>query len=304
MIEKSAIAVAVDGSAASMAAVRWAATEAGCRRVSLKIVHVCEVNSAYLWAMPRLPEQLREFSRPTVRKAIELARETAPGIEASEWTMAGPVSRMLLLASESVSTLVLGRTGASSLAAQLVGSTVHRMAAHAHCPVVIVPEPSDDRNAAREPGRIVVGMADRPTQGHAIDFAIHEAGRHSIELLAVRAWHGPDGPGTDPAQQEAEQQEQVRQLLASHLAGAQRVSSTALVRAGTPASVLCGSCRPADLLVLGQHRHAPFTPATLGRVIADCIHQAPCPVAVVPEPAAVPQQDRPRVPEVAGLIAY
>jgi len=94
MISPSGIAVAVDGSAVSTAAVQWAAREAAHRRVALTVVHVCEVNSAYLWALPHLPEQLKELSRPMVTEAMELAREAVEGRLAACAQVAGPITSM------------------------------------------------------------------------------------------------------------------------------------------------------------------------------------------------------------------
>jgi nucleotide-binding universal stress UspA family protein len=302
MIIRSGIAVAVDGSPASMAAVQWAAKEAAHRRAALTVVHVCEVNSAYLWALPHLPEQLQQLSRPTVVEAMESARRIAPEIEVGDWTLVGPAARMLLLVSEQASLLVLGRSGKTALAANLVGSLTYRMAAHAHCPVITVPAQLSEEGGRPETKRIVLGLADRPTEGRALGFAIAEAARHGAELLVVRAWHGTD---TDPVFREEEQLEKLNQLVAPHLRQRSAISTTSMIRAGSPASVLSGLCRSDDLLVLGQHRHAPFVPANVGNVIADCLHRAPCPVAVVPEPAVTEaRQERPRVAEAAGLITY
>jgi nucleotide-binding universal stress UspA family protein len=301
MIETFPIGVAVDGSAASMAAVRWAAAAAGRRGVGLKVIHVCEVNLAYLWALPHLPEHLKELCRPSVAEAVELARRTAPGIEVTDWVLVGSAYRMLLLASENAGLLVLGRTGRSSLAAHLVGSTIYKLVAHAHCPIVTLPAPADGDTGPLGPNRIVVGVTERPNQGRAIDFALDQAARHSAELLAVRAWHGTAGQGVDPAVRTGDQLEQVNHLLAGHLAGRAPVPDVAaVVRVGSPAAVLTELCRPDDLLVLGHRRHAPFVPSGIGKVAADCIHQAVCPVAVVPEPdVPADQRERPQVAETA-----
>jgi nucleotide-binding universal stress UspA family protein len=301
MLNQHAIAVAVDGSAASTAAVRWAASEAARRHADLQLVHVSEVNEAYLWSMPELPDYLRELGRPTVTRAIELARRIAPDIEMHERMLIGPAARMLLMVSETAPMVVLGRSGRGALASHLVGSTTYRMAAHAHCPVVIVPSfGALENDGPLEPDRIIVGLADRPTRGLALDFAIDEAARHRVPLQLVRTWqaaHASDRPD--------EQLEQMNALLAKHLTGRRaKVEASASVQAGLPAGVLSGLCRPGDLLVLGQHRHAPFLPPTVGKVVADCIQQAPCPVAVVPEPMVQAEQpERPRINE-AGLIAY
>ncbi len=209
---------------------------------------------------------------------------------------------MLLLVSEQAGLLVLGRSGKTALAVNLVGSVTYRMAAHAQCPVIAVPSRPAEEAGQPEPGRVVVGLADRPTEGRALDFAIAEAAWRGAELLVVRAWHGTEA---DPVFREDEELERLNLLVASHPAHRSAgISSASMVRAGSPATVLAGVCRPGDLLVLGQHRHAPFVPASVGKVIADCLHRVPCPVAVVPEPAVTDAQERPRVAEAAGLITY
>jgi nucleotide-binding universal stress UspA family protein len=237
MAERIAVTVAVDGSAASLAAVRWAAVESARRDTALRLVHVCDVNEAYLWSMPSLPEHLIELSRPMVGEAVELARRTAPGLRVSEQVLVGPVVRTLLVVSETAGLLVLGRSGQGALAAQLVGSTTNRMAAHAHCPVVAVPATDARQTGSAEPGRVVVGLADRPTRGAALDFAIAEAARHAVPLLVVRAWHGPAGIGIELVLREDEQLAQLHQLLAGHLArNEQQVMTSSMVRAGTPSA--------------------------------------------------------------------
>ena len=306
MLNQHAIAVAVDGSAASTAAVRWAASEAVRRHADLQVVHVCEVNEAYLWALPELPDYLRELGQPTVTEAVELARKIAPGIEIFERLLIGPAARMLLMVSERAPFVVLGRSGGGALASHLVGSTTYRMAAHAHCPVVMVPAANAPTNdGPLEPERIIVGLADRPTRGLTLDFAIDEAARHQVPLQLVRSWHAAQGEEADRVFRPDEQLEQMNALLNKHLTSRRaKIEASASAQAGLPATVLSGLCRPGDLLVLGQHRHAPFLPPTVGKVVADCMHQAPCPVAVVPEPMVqAEEQERPRVHE-AGLIAY
>jgi nucleotide-binding universal stress UspA family protein len=249
---------------------------------------------------------MQELCRPTVAEAVQLARQTAPGIEVTDWTLVGPAVRMLLLASEYADLIVLGRTGRSALAAHMVGSTTYRLAAHAHCPMVAVPPPVTDETGIREPRRVIVGVADRPTRGRTINFAITEAERHGVDLLAVRAWSGLGGPGTEPALRESEELDQLNQLLATHLARqSPDLPAATMLRAGSPASVLSGLCRPDDLLVLGQHRHSQFVPPVIRKVVADCLHQAPCPVAVVPEPTVTAEeQERPRISEATGVISY
>lgn len=55
---------------------------------------------------------------------------------------------------------------------------------------------------------------------------------------------------------------------------------------GRPAEVLVGLAREADELVVGHRGRGPFGSVMLGSVSLECVLHAPCPVTVVPEPAA------------------
>jgi len=312
------VVVAVDGSRASHAAVRWAAAEAARRGASLYVVHICEFENASLWPTPSLQADLRQLSQPIVTEAIAEANQVAPEVTVTGEVLMGGTTRMLIGLSRSADLLVLGRSGKGSLARHLVGSLTSRMAAHAQCPMVAVPAAPDGGDgpaAGFEPaGKIVVGMGYHPTEGRALRFAVAEAElRHGAATLAVRAWHGPAGLAIDPDNppvspmfaEEAEQHALSAELVDKLRDVSCHQPPRPVVRAGQPSGVLSGLCHPGDLLVLGQHRHnQPFMPATAGRVIAECLHQAPCPVAVVPEPVIAIDTEPRRVAETAGFLGY
>jgi nucleotide-binding universal stress UspA family protein len=299
------IGVGIDGSAASLAAARWAASEAARREVPLKVVHVCEIDPGSQWVMPRLQDRLDEAC-PVMLDAIQLIHQTRPEVEVTQWRLTGSAASKLLLATQWADLLVLGRPGKAWLAAHLSGSVTHRLTAHAHCPIVTVPPQLAETANSNGPRQIVVGLADQPTEGRAIDFALTEAARHCVDLLAVRVWEGD--PSTEPGQLNQEQDELLaaNTLLAAHRrAAASTVRTSCLVRAGSPAGVLSSLCGPTDLLILGQHRHGPVMPARVGKVIANCLNQAPCPVAVVPEPVvAAERAGQSRTVQTSGLISY
>jgi hypothetical protein len=85
-----------------------------------------------------------------------------------------------------------------------------------------------------------------------------------------------------------------------------------VVLAGRPVQVLSEFCRPADLLVLGQHRRGRYLPPTLGPIISGALHRTQCAVAVVAdmvlakdfgaETAARRAKDE--RPQPSGLILY
>jgi nucleotide-binding universal stress UspA family protein len=288
-----------------MAAARWAAGEAARRGVPLKVVHVCEIDSGPLWVAPRLQDRL-EQACPVMLDAIELIHRTTPEVEVTQWRLTGSAASKLLLATQWADLLVLGRPGSAWLAAHLSASVIHRLAAHAHCPIVTVPVQLAETAAARAPRRVVVGLADQPTEGRAIDFALAEAGRHFVDLLAVRACEGGSPTDVDQLNRERDELIAANELLATHRsATGSAIRASCMVQAGSPASVLSELCGTTDLLVLGQHRHGPVVPARVGKVIAGCLHQAPCPVAVVPEPVLAGERiGQSRTVETSGLISY
>ncbi|HEX2904832.1 MAG TPA: universal stress protein [Jatrophihabitans sp.] len=314
MPAKYEIVAAVDGSRASRAAVMWAAREAERRNSGLFVVYVCEYGNASLWPSPDLEKELRAFVRPTVDEAITLAQQTAPSITVTGSVMMGPITRMLVGITEQAELMVLGRSGKGALARHLVGSLTTRLAAHAHCPVIVVPIDGESQPADGSAGKVVVGIGDRPTAGAALRFAIAEAELRHTAAMPVHAWHGPEGLPVDPDAQpphpmyveDAELRQANGRIAAALPEVPAELRPQSVVRAGQPAGVLLSLCHPADLLVLGQHRHeAAFTPTTVGRVIGECLQHAVGPVAVVPEPAlAAAKGEPPRVAEAAGLIAY
>jgi nucleotide-binding universal stress UspA family protein len=288
-----------------MAALRWAASEAARQELPLQVIHVCEIDSGSLWVMPRLQDRIEEACL-VVPEAIELVHRMAPGVEVTPWRLTGSAGPRLLLASQWADLLVLGRPGKAWLATHLTGSVIHRLAAHAHCPIVTVPARPTETTSGRAPRRILVGLADQPTEGMAIDFALAEAARSFVDLLAVRVWEGGSSTEIDQWSRQRDELMAANKLLAVHRsAAASAVVAACIVRAGSPASVLSDLCGPNDLLVLGQHRHSPRMPALVVTVIAGCLHQAPCPVVVVPEPAVAGERAQ-QFParQTSGLISY
>ncbi|MBN9622101.1 MAG: universal stress protein, partial [Actinobacteria bacterium] len=59
---------------------------------------------------------------------------------------------------------------------------------------------------------------------------------------------------------------------------------------GAAARELAGYCGPADLLMVGSRSYGPLARTLLGSVSSALIHEAPCPVLVVPRPHHVAKQ--------------
>ncbi|MGY1700542.1 universal stress protein [Geodermatophilus sp. SYSU D00766] len=140
----SRVLVGVDGSAESVAAVRFAAAEARLRGAELHVVHAwTDTVSGYggpPWAVPgtTLREQADVVLRTTVHEAwqgrtpdLQLRAETVEGVDWDVLTELADSADLLVVGSR-------GRTGWSSL---LLGSVGLRCLTYSPCPVAVVRSP-------------------------------------------------------------------------------------------------------------------------------------------------------------------
>jgi nucleotide-binding universal stress UspA family protein len=168
-----------------------------------------------------------------------------------------------------------------------LGSITQRLLTHAGSPVVAV----GAGTAAPVPGtvaRVLVGVEDGGSP-HAFAFAFEEAQQRDVRLLAVRVvppveWPTPSSPV--PAQVIPDAEKQLSRTLIPWHALHPDVHLTPIVQSGRPGGTLVAMCRPDDLLVLGHRRRTSLTPRQLGPVVSAALHAAPCPVAIVLDPAA------------------
>lgn len=150
--------------------------------------------------------------------------------------------------------------------------------------------------------KIVVGVDGSAGAARALEWAVAEARLRDASLHVVHAWMLPlidaipeawvlGSPQVDPSDEEVH----------AHLAAAARnVLDEALdrVRALEPelevvgeltemraAPALIAAADDAELLVVGSRGRGGFKGLLLGSVSAQCVHHAPCPVAIVPSDA-------------------
>ena len=141
--------VGVDGSDASLEALRWAAEEARLR--SAPLVAVCAwsfipaqpIGDPGMLAMPAgdLAGQLgaeSEAAQAALEAAVSEALGAEPGIQVDQKLVEGDASDALVAESESAELLVVGSHGRSGLKAALLGSVSRHVVSHAVCPVVVV----------------------------------------------------------------------------------------------------------------------------------------------------------------------
>ncbi|MFI7680148.1 universal stress protein [Actinophytocola sp. NPDC049390] len=276
------IVVGVDGSASALDAVRWAAMEAGRRRMPLRLVSSYQLSAGVAGVLdPGVLDVLREQGRRWLAEARDVADEA--GVRTS--IVLAPVPAVLLLVRESLdaSLLVLGSRGFGGFTGLLIGSTAVALAGRAHCPMVVV------RGEVPAHGPVVVGVDGLRDSEDAVAFAFAEASAQDADVVAVHVWHEsladavllghPTPPDFDGAQQRA------YETLAERLAGWQEkypdVHVTREVVRDHPSEALLRYAEGARLVVVGTRGRGGVRGLVLGSTSQHLLQHAPCPVAVV-----------------------
>ncbi|MER6084958.1 universal stress protein [Streptomyces sp. NPDC001833] len=282
------VVVGVDGSGSSLRAVDWAADEAVLRGAPLRLVY------ASLWERyegESLAEDLvtkpsdQLMAEDVVAVAAERAHRRQPGLKVTTDVVPEEPEYALVHESREAAVLVLGSRGRSGFVEMLLGSVGLAVAAHAHCPVIVLRGSHDNRVRTGAGGRIVVGVGGR----EAVRFAVREAGLRGAEVDAVRAWRAPARETTDHPLLSGEPARLHEQEASDTLEEALR-DVPQLVRVhrqtveGPARQVLLAASHTADLLIVGARRNTGHLGLQLGRVAHGVLHHAACPVAVVPEP--------------------
>ena len=270
----SELVVGVDGSAGALTAVRWAARVARERNFGIRLVR----------ALPGLPapypradpgyEQLLEAASAQSRAILAEARDAVPDVRVRTVLRPEQPADALVAESGDAAMLVLGTPGLRPLGRILLGSVTVALAAHAHCPVVLVrPHAGEDEPPAEGP--VVVGVDGSPASEEAIAFAFEEASWRGARLLAVHCfsdgWWG-------------EGEQYGRELLAQRLAGwPEKYPDVVVDRevvAGRPAERLLDFADRAQLLVAGSRGRGGLGGLALGSTSQALMSYALCPVVV------------------------
>lgn len=285
------VVVAVDGSAESDAAVRWAAREAELRKATVTVMHVVEpivVN----WPIPPVQGSITEWQESNAGRVIEHARETflaaSDDVEdgrlrvfASEIRYAGIIPELVDV-SKSAMMMVVGSRGLSALGGVLAGSVSSGLAHHAYCPVVVVHGDEVRRPDPRSP--VLVGIDGSPASEDATAFAFDEASRRRVDLIALHAWSDV-GVFSALGMDWHEYEDQGRELLGERLAGWRErypdVRVTRQIVCDQPARWLIDGSRHSQLVVVGSHGRAGFAGMLLGSVGSKVARAAYAPVVVV-----------------------
>ncbi|RPK80705.1 MULTISPECIES: universal stress protein [Streptomyces] len=285
------VIVGVDGSASSLEAVDVAAREARLRGAPLRIVHAFGHAPGYRPAggPPWSPAAhgLEPMVDGVLAGAEERAHAAAPGVTVTRSVVAGEALEVMEIESRSASLAVVGSRGLSGFSGLLVGSTAVHLAAHGHCPLMVVrgrPDPA---------GAVLLAVDGSDAGGAAVEFAFAEAALRGVPLVALHVWNtwserAYEGPG-DPLNAMVVDIERLREaeqsLLDETVATCQKEFPQVTVERRLERSrirpALIEASRDAQLVVAGARGHGGFTGLLLGSVSQALLHHAHCPVTVV-----------------------
>ncbi len=290
------ILVGVDGSAAALGAVRWAAHDAALRDVPLTLVHVVNPPVPGLSQVPAPAgvrqwheKRAREVIEPAIKVAEESTGERGPVQIDSKVLYSATVATLVGLSKEAEMVVVGYRGHGGVLVRNFLGSVSSGLVYHAHCPVAVI---HDDEplvtDVARAP--VLVGIDGSPASEAATAIAFEEASRRGVGVIALHAWTDlrvSDFKELFPnVNWDAELSEE-EATLAERLAGWQErypdVEIRRKIEIGEPAGAagpLIEASKRAQLLVVGSHGRGGFAGMLLGSVGAAVVNRARIPVIV------------------------
>jgi nucleotide-binding universal stress UspA family protein len=289
----SPVVVGIDGSLSALRAVRWAAAEAGRRKVPLRLVLAHPADTSPLGTHrggsgAELGEVRCAVAGRQLAEAVAVAAASAGGVTVEQQLVVGAPVAVLRAEAERAQVLVLGDRGRGAVVGLLAGSVAVGVSAQAACPVVLVRtekgEPVEDRTRP-----VVVGIDGSPVSEQALAFAFDAASVRGVPLVAVHTWSDLIVEETTAlplswSTVEASEAE----VLAERLAGwGQRYPDVAVVRRialDRPAHALVKESRAAQLVVVGSRGRGVMPGRLLGSVSHAVVHRAHCSVAVVPSP--------------------
>jgi nucleotide-binding universal stress UspA family protein len=287
------ILVGVDGSAAALGAVRWAARDAALRNVPLTLVHVLDAPLPEWFeagALAGFRQWQEQRARDVIEAAIKVAQESTGEcgpIQVDSKVFRSATVPMLVDLSKAAEMVVVGYRGHGGvLVRSFLGSVSSGLVYHAHCPVAVI---HDEKplfsNVARAP--VLVGIDGSAASEAATAIAFDEASRRGVGLIALHAWTDlrvsdfkEVFPNFDWDVGLAKEEETLGERLAGWHERYPEVEIHRRIEIGEPARWLIEASELAQLIVIGSHGRGGFAGMLLGSVGAAVVNRIKIPVIV------------------------
>ena len=288
------VVVGVDGSTESARALAWAASEAALRGVALDIryvVHLPVTSEPFTDAVTHAEPltEVRGYADAVLAAARGAAIDREPGLTLTTTLDYGQPAAALINAGAGADLVVVGARGLGALGSMFFGSTSTRVAARCSTPVVVVPR--SPHRAKASAGRVVVGVDGSAHSDVAVRFALDEARRRAVGLLALAVYELPlidrwrensifYGDVQKAARVSAEDH-LVETLSRLRTSQDRDVDVEQRVESGRAAKVLVEAGRDALMTVVGSRGRGEVRGVLLGSVSQAVLHHAKHPVVVV-----------------------
>jgi nucleotide-binding universal stress UspA family protein len=264
------ITVGVDASSAASTAVDWVIGWHRSARAGITLV------TAFDYLVDEIDEDAALLERAAAR-----IRAALPDARVATAMADGSVPGVLERRSRETDVLVVGSHRSRHVRSVLTGRLPLRIAEHAACPVVIVPDDWQPR-----PGAIVVGVGDDASSDGAIRFAAAEAAELGVELEVLHAWSRPASAAEVPSL--VTDAEELHAAHGARLAEAARRARETVpevrqrLHEGSAGLAMVALASDAALAVVGTHRSGPIGELLVGSTAASLIRESRTPVCVVP----------------------
>ena len=276
------IVVGVDASASARSALIWAADECRVRSRSLLVAHAPDRTDAVV-ALRYGETGLRaadDVGAHLLMQLVMLASARQPGVPVSSALAHSPAAEALIDLSILSDLVVVGRRPGGGTTLSLLGSIADRVAAHATCPVAVVPVDHHLR-AVPTGRRIVVGASADPAGQAAIRFAFDEAAFRGVSVCAVQAIAPTIAAAAKAPMRRRAAPPALDRILIDARSRHPEVSVERRRLAGDAGEVLLRLSREAELVVIGCHHSDDRWSTRLGRVPSTPLNQIQCPLVIV-----------------------
>ena len=278
------VVVGVDGSAGSLMAVQYAVAEATRRETGVRLVHVAPDYTPMTPMLPLIRDDFEQVGTHILREAAPMVTEASPACDVSTVLRSGPTVATLIDAAEDAHLIVLGREHRSRVEAVFTGSTTVGAAGRATCPVVSVPPAWTSELR----GRVVVGVRSPVHSTELLGRAFAAAEVRRARLVVLHAWKLPGAyddvvsARTHLNDRDRAIEAELDPLLDEFRRDHPQVEAELSVVHEQPVRALLRVAAGADLLLILRRAHGLPLTAHLGGTARTLLHEAACPVEVVP----------------------